>query len=59
MPDKRMCYRQTRSVSVAFQTRSDDTGPVIAGYFAVFNDPTELWQGCTSVYQAFAESSFC
>lgn len=46
MPDKRMCYRQTRSVPVTFQTRSDDTGPVIAGYFAVFNNPTELWPGC-------------
>ena len=46
MPDKRMCYRQTRSVPVSFQTRNDDTGPVIAGYFAVFNDPTELWPGC-------------
>ena len=46
MPDKRMCYRQTRSVPVSFQTRSDDTGPVIAGYFAVFNNPTELWPGC-------------
>ena len=46
MPDKRMCYRQTRSVPVNFQTRSDDAGPVIAGYFAVFNNPTELWPGC-------------
>ena len=46
MPDKRMCYRQTRSVPVTFRTRSDDTGPVIAGYFAVFNNPTELWPGC-------------
>ena len=46
MFDKRMCYRQTRSVSVTFQTRSDESGPVIAGYFAVFNDPTELWPGC-------------
>lgn len=46
MPDKRMCYRQTRSVPVTFQTRSDESGPVIAGYFAVFNNPTELWPGC-------------
>lgn len=46
MPDKRMYYRQTRSVPVSFQTRSDETGPVIAGYFAVFNNPTELWPGC-------------
>ena len=46
MFDKRMCYRQTRSVPVNFQTRNDETGPVIAGYFAVFNNPTELWPGC-------------
>ena len=46
MPDKRMCYRQNRSVSVNFQTRNEETGPVIAGYFAVFNNPTELWPGC-------------
>ena len=46
MRDKRMCYRQTRSVPVNFQTRSDESGPVIAGYFAVFNNPTALWPGC-------------
>jgi HK97 family phage prohead protease len=46
MHDKRMLYRQTRSVPVSFKTRSDETGPVIAGYFAVFNNPTELWPGC-------------
>ncbi|MBO7252539.1 MAG: HK97 family phage prohead protease [Oscillospiraceae bacterium] len=41
-----MLHRQFRSVPVSFQTRSDETGPVIAGYFAVFNNPTELWPGC-------------
>ena len=46
MPDKRMLYRQVRSVPVSFKTRSDEAGPVIAGYFAVFNNPTELWPGC-------------
>ena len=46
MPDKRTLNRQVRSVPVNFQTRSDETGPVIAGYFAVFNNPTELWPGC-------------
>ena len=46
MPDKRMLYRQVRSVPVSFQTRSDESGPVIAGYFAIFNNPTELWPGC-------------
>ena len=38
--------RQIRSAPVAFQTRNDESGPVIAGYFAVFNTPTELWPGC-------------
>ena len=38
--------RQIRSAPVTFQTRNDETGPVIAGYFAVFNTPTELWPGC-------------
>lgn len=46
MPDERMLRRQFRSVTVDFQTRSDESGPVIAGYFAVFNNPTELWHGC-------------
>lgn len=46
MPDARMLHRQFRSVPVKFHTRSDETGPVIAGYFAVFNTPTELWSGC-------------
>lgn len=46
MPDARMLRRQFRSVNANFQTRSDAAGPVIAGYFAVFNDPTELWPGC-------------
>ena len=43
--NERNC-RQIRSVPVSFQTRNDETGPVIAGYFAVFNNPTELWCGC-------------
>ena len=38
--------RQVRSVPVSFQTRNEETGPVIAGYFAVFNQPTDLWPGC-------------
>ena len=38
--------RQIRSAPVTFQTRNDAAGPVIAGYFAVFNTPTELWAGC-------------
>ena len=39
-------FRQIRSVPVSFHTRNEETGPVIAGYFAVFNQPTELWPGC-------------
>lgn len=47
MPDPRKRPgRQFRSAPVTFQTRSDENGPVIAGYFAVFNNPTELWHGC-------------
>ena len=38
--------RQIRSVPVSFHTRNEETGPVIAGYFAVFNQPTDLWPGC-------------
>ena len=39
-------FRQIRSVPVSFHARNEETGPVIAGYFAVFNQPTELWPGC-------------
>ena len=46
MKNNARTQRQIRSAPVAFQTRNDDTGPVIAGYFAVFNNPTELWPGC-------------
>lgn len=46
MPNSNRYLRQIRSAPVAFQTRNDETGPVIAGYFAVFNNPTELWPGC-------------
>ena len=38
--------RQIRSAAVSFKTRQDESGPVIAAYFAVFNTPTELWPGC-------------
>ena len=46
MPNKRIWSRQNRSLPVTFRTRNDDAGPVIAGYFAMFNNPTELWPGC-------------
>ena len=38
--------RQYRYVPAAMTARSDDSGPVIACHFAVFNTPTELWPGC-------------
>ena len=44
MPDSRK-LRQVRSVPVRFETRTEETGPVIAGYFAVFNSSYEIWPG--------------
>lgn len=43
----RIC-RQYRSVPVKFETReaTGQTGPVIAGYFAVFDSPYEMYPGC-------------
>jgi HK97 family phage prohead protease len=38
--------RQYRYAPVKMQVRSEDSGPVIACHFAVFNTPTELWPGC-------------
>ena len=38
--------RQYRYIPANMQVRSDDTGPVIACYFAVFNTPIKLWPGC-------------
>ena len=38
--------RQCRYIPANMQVRSEDSGPVIACYFAVFNSPTELWPGC-------------
>lgn len=47
MSDDRKLQRQYRSAQAKFETRADENGgPVIAGYFAVFNQPTELWPGC-------------
>lgn len=47
MNDDRQTLRQIRSVATNFQTRSEDSGPVIAGYFAVFDSDYELWPGAT------------
>lgn len=44
MPDR--SGRQYRYIPANMQARSEDSGPVIACYFAVFNTPTELWPGC-------------
>lgn len=45
MPSRRT-GKQYRYIPATLQIRSDDSGPVIACYFAVFNSPTELWHGC-------------
>lgn len=39
--------RQVRSISSTFETRSDDNGMYIEGYFAVFNTNYEIYPGCT------------
>lgn len=39
--------RQVRSAPTSFSARSDDDGPVIEGYFAVFNSDYEIWPGAT------------
>ena len=46
MPHNDRTTRQIRSVPVKFTTRSGENGPVIAGYFAVFDSPYEMWPGC-------------
>lgn len=38
--------RQYRFIPAQINVRSEDSGPVIACHFAVFNSPTELWPGC-------------
>lgn len=37
--------RQLRSVMTQFETREDDGGPQISGYFAVFNSNYEIYPG--------------
>lgn len=39
--------RQVRSVSSSFETRADDGGMYIEGYFAVFNSNYEIYPGVT------------
>ena len=38
--------RQYRYIPTKMQARSEESGPTIACYFAVFNTPTQLWPGC-------------
>ena len=45
MADRDM--RQTRSVNSEFKTRSEGEDKYIEGYFAVFNDIYEMWDGAT------------
>lgn len=49
--------RQTRSIQTELQTRAaqDNQDMVIEGYFAVFNQPTELWPGA---YEELAPEAF-
>lgn len=37
--------RQVRSIEAGFQTREAAEGPIIEGYFAVFNSDYEIWPG--------------
>ena len=39
--------RQVRSTASVFETRADDNGMYIEGYFAVFNSNYEIYPGCT------------
>ena len=43
-PIRALAGRTVRSIGGGFKTR-DDGGPVIEGYFAVFNSDYELWPG--------------
>jgi HK97 family phage prohead protease len=54
--DRKM--RQVRARSGQFTTRTDENGPVIAGYFAVFNSDYEIWPGANEQVApgAFASS---
>lgn len=38
--------RQYRYMPAKMQARSEESGPVIACHFAVFNSITEIWPGC-------------
>lgn len=45
MKNERPQRRQVRSIETGFQTREAEGGPIIEGYFAVFNSDYEIWPG--------------
>lgn len=45
MKNERQQRRQVRSIETGFQTREAEGGPIIEGYFAVFNSDYEIWPG--------------
>ena len=47
MDNAERSIRQVRSIPSTFETRADDDGKYIEGYFAVFNSNYEIYPGCT------------
>lgn len=47
--------KQVRCVASEFQTRAEDDGLYISGYFSVFNSNYQLWEGAT---ESVAETAF-
>lgn len=45
MKNERQQRRQVRSIETGFQTRDAEGGPIIEGYFAIFNSDYEIWPG--------------
>ena len=45
MKNERAQRRQVRSIETGFHTREAEGGPIIEGYFAVFNSDYEIWPG--------------
>ena len=45
MKNERAQRRQVRSIEAGFRTREAEGGPIIEGYFAVFNSDYEIWPG--------------
>lgn len=46
---------QIRTINTEMTTRDDDNEPVIEGYFSVFGDVYEMWDGAT---ESFASGAF-